>query len=214
MVEARYDLAKILHINRRPASRKVSGLGAWERCMIFQTYTNVVQVVLIAAFGTRMFDVHFSKLGLSRQAMPRLWTCVNDGIQEDCHVSISIKVISATALTLVGFGVVWLVKIVVGDREPLVELKMARDDYIERKREVREADESLLQQPSPQQMSSEAEVAEFEVKSELEVAKGTQAHKSVGLGVQAKGAAKKSPCSDMHTCDQSADAIEPLATIS
>ena len=167
MFETRHDLTKFTQIFRRPVPRKVNDIGMWEKCAWFrarqaltrapcrpattlrltvwanvraaEVFTSVIQISLVAAFGTPLLlDNLMALSGLTPTEYPDLWVshASNDG--PEYHVAPSIKLVICTASSLCGFSLILLVRAVEGTDDSTTKLRLARDDFLERREKVRE----------------------------------------------------------------------------
>jgi len=143
MLETRHDVTKFTDIFRRPVPRKVGNIGMWEKCAWFQCYTTVVQISLVAAFGTRLLDVTFENHGLSPEQAPTLWVSHPASSGEDgelvWHVAPYAKGAVCAASSLCGFALILLVRAILGPEDVQTKIRLERDDYVERKGKVRAA---------------------------------------------------------------------------
>lgn len=130
VIETRTDLTKVVEISRRPVPRKVNNIGMWEKCMGFQSYANVVQLSLVAAFSSRRFDHYLEKIGL-------VGDLYFETHGDETHVRREVKLVIAAIVTAVGFIILRFVRCVVGDDDPATKVKLARDDYHERERNIK-----------------------------------------------------------------------------
>lgn len=140
MVELRADFTKVVSIFRRPTPRKVATIGMWESCLWFQTFTSVVQLAIVSAFSTRMYDQYMSNAGFPPDEAPSLWETHGN----ETHVRRTIKLICCVAVCAVGFTIILLVRKIVGDEDPRTKLRLARDDYLERKASVSQWESARL----------------------------------------------------------------------
>eukprot|EP00965_Chrysotila_dentata_P169327 5591888-Pleurochrysis_carterae.AAC.1 len=122
LVEIRTDFVKCLDIFRRPSPRKVARIGMWESCLWFQTFTNVIQMVAVAAFGTLMLDDWAGVLGYTPQTAPQLFETHG----RETHLRRDVKVVVCVVLVLVGLGVVALVLELVGARTRILPVSKRR----------------------------------------------------------------------------------------
>jgi len=132
MVELRADLSKVVEILRRPTPRKTATIGMWESCMWFQTFTSVVQLALVSAFSTPLYDDYMRAVGFDPESQPELWETHGD----ETHVRVYVKLVCSFVVMAVGFGIILTVRQIIGDKDPRTKLRLARDEFLERKASV------------------------------------------------------------------------------
>uniref|UniRef100_A0A7S0IQ66 Anoctamin transmembrane domain-containing protein n=1 Tax=Calcidiscus leptoporus TaxID=127549 RepID=A0A7S0IQ66_9EUKA len=137
----RFELQRLLTTCRRPAPRKMATIGMWESAMRFQMHTNVVQVTLVAAFGTLTMDYYAGALGYPKTEGPNFVWEVHG---EEVHVRVHIKIIVSLAVIFAELILIRLIVLALGDQDSSTILALGRDDYQERKKKAR----SLLHQTS------------------------------------------------------------------
>ena len=96
----------------------------------------------VAAFGTCLIDDYATALGYTPDAAPGIWERHGD----ETHVRPLLKFILCVVGTVFGAGIVQLVQLAVGRHDPRTQLRLARDDFLERRDKVAQWD-SLLSKP-------------------------------------------------------------------
>ena len=95
-------------------------------------------MALAAAFGTLTVDSYALFLGFPKTD-PAVWETHGSKV----HVRVVLKLAICGVLICVGFALLLGINWLIGDKDPATALKLARDDYTERKKKVKKKTDSV-----------------------------------------------------------------------